>query len=62
MAGHLTFGNVTTDVISLPWELPEIVYRNNEGRKVGTITAIYYIKDFFVVVVFLNRSLGEISH
>lgn len=62
LAGHLTFGNVTTDVVSLPQELPEIVYRNNVGRKVGIITVIYEIKDFFVVVVSLNRSLGKISH
>lgn len=62
LAGHLTFGNVTTDVVSLPQELPEIVYRNNVGRKVGIITVIYEIKDFFVVIVFLNRSLGKISH
>lgn len=50
LAGHITFGNVTTDVMSLLWELPEIVYRNNEGCKVGIITAMYEIKDFFVVV------------
>ena len=56
LAGHLTFGNGTTDLMLLPRELPEIVYRNNKGHKVGIITAIYQIKDF--VVVFLNRSLG----
>lgn len=58
-AGRLTFGNVTTNVMSLPRELPEIVYQNNEGHKVGIITAVYEIKDFFFGTGALEKSVIE---
>lgn len=47
--------------MSLPWELPEIVHRNNEGRKIGIRTAVYEIRDlslFFKQEPWKNQSLS----